>query len=126
MQVTLVAHYGRKPAGLAAFLRYLQNNLATSLGRAFQPYDIEQVHATIVGLEGCRADGAIRGRRSGLSIDLSGIVGFLRGDAFAPIQVRVGGYSAAGPLFVPKPGRAPVSQVVLDSGIDCRCDRLAC
>jgi hypothetical protein len=77
------------------FLRHLQQNLSASIGRGFQPYDIEQVHATIVGLEGCRADGAIRGKRSGLAINLSGIVEFLRGDAFAPIQVRVGGYRAA-------------------------------
>jgi len=95
MQVTLVAQYGPKPPGLAAFLRHLQNNLSASLGRAFEPYDIEQVHATLVGLEGCRVDGVIRGKRSGLSIDLSGIVGFLRGDAFTAIQVRVGGYRAA-------------------------------
>jgi hypothetical protein len=95
MQVTLVAQYGPKPPGLAAFLRRLQNNLSASIGRAFQPYDIEQVHATVVGLEGCRADGTIRGRRNGRAINLSGIVEFFRGDAFAPIQVRVGGYRAA-------------------------------
>jgi hypothetical protein len=107
MQVTLVAQYGPKPAGLAAFLRHLQQNLSTSLGRAFQPYDIEQVHATIVGLEGCRAEGRIRGKRSGLSIDLSGIVGFLSGDAFAPIQVRVGGYRAAAPYSFRSRGEHP-------------------
>lgn len=95
MQVTLVAQDGPKPASLAAFLLHLQRNLSTSIGRAFEPYDIEQVHSTIVGLEGCRADGAIRSKRSGLSIDLTGIVGFLCGDSFAPIQVRVGGYRPA-------------------------------
>jgi hypothetical protein len=95
MQVTLVAHYGRKPIGLATLLQQLQQRLGEMLGGAFQPYDIEQVHATVVGLEGCRAEGAIRGRRSGGAINLSGIVEFFRGDAFAPIQVRVGGYRAA-------------------------------
>jgi hypothetical protein len=95
MQVTLVAHYGQKPTGLAMLLQRLQERLGDALGGAFLPYDIEQVHATIVGLEGCRADGAIRGKRSGRVINLSGIVEFLRGDAFAPIQVRVGGYRAS-------------------------------
>jgi hypothetical protein len=95
MQVTLVAHYGRKPIGLATLLQRLQQRLGEMLGGAFQPHDIEQVHATVVGLEGCRTDGAIRGKRSGRAINLSRIVEFFRGDAFAPIQVRVGGYRAA-------------------------------
>ena len=93
MQVTLVAHYGPKPASLATLLRHLQKNLSTSLGRAFQLYDIDQVHATIVGLEGCRVDGGIRSKRSGKLLDFSGVVEFLRGGEFSPIHVRVGGYS---------------------------------
>jgi hypothetical protein len=96
MQVTLVAHYGRKPPALAAFVHRLHNQLRRSLGLAFQPYDIHQVHATIVGLEGCHASEGIRNTRSGLSMNLSGVVDFLRGEEFAPIEVRIGGFHASG------------------------------
>ncbi len=96
MQVTLVAHYGPKPERLAAFVHRLQDNLGRSLRGAFQPYEIDQVHATIVGLEGCRMNGGVHSKRSRLPMDLSGLVDFLRGGEFAPIRIRIGGYDAGG------------------------------
>jgi hypothetical protein len=94
MQVTLVAHYGPKPAALSAFIARVQDCLRSSPGLALQPYDIDQVHATIVGLEGCRVQEGIRGSRSGRPMNLSGVVEFLRSKEFEPIQVRIGGFRA--------------------------------
>jgi len=51
IQATLVAIYGTKPARLAEVLRECQRLVANVFGDSFAPYDIDQIHATIVGLE---------------------------------------------------------------------------
>jgi hypothetical protein len=97
-QATLVAHYGRKPRHIEALVSGLQRSLVDVFGPAFRPYHLEQVHATIVGLEGCRVnDGGaarVRGKRSSSFMELDRLIAFLRGEAFAPIRVQVGGYRA--------------------------------
>jgi hypothetical protein len=51
-QLTLVAHYGPKPPGLARHINQVLAAIAASeVGRYFQPHCLEQIHATIVGLE---------------------------------------------------------------------------
>jgi hypothetical protein len=91
MQVTLVAFYGDKPPELAQLITYLQDTLASSLGAAFRPYQLEQVHGTLVGLEGNRTGSTIQNVNSGLPVDASRLLSFLRSD-FPSITVRVGGY----------------------------------
>ena len=61
MQLTLVSHYGPKPPTLARLIIELQQLLAQQLGTSFVPYALEQVHATVVGLEGLRVGGKVRG-----------------------------------------------------------------
>ena len=49
---TLAAYWGpNKPAALAALLEKLQELTAGHFGGAFETYDIEQIHATLIGLE---------------------------------------------------------------------------
>ena len=50
VNTTLVAFYADKPAALRAQLESLLAQLA-ALGPAFEPYEIAQIHATIIGLE---------------------------------------------------------------------------
>ncbi len=50
-QLSLVAFYQPKPADLAAIVRRCQEIAYDGLGPIFQPYGIDQVHATIVGME---------------------------------------------------------------------------
>ncbi|HMJ91524.1 MAG TPA: hypothetical protein VK530_17000 [Candidatus Acidoferrum sp.] len=98
MQLTLVSHYGAKPARFAALLSELQSQLAATLGANFTPYHLYQIHGTIVGLEG-------EGERAGLRIrnenfrrhrdverfmDFPQIVGLVR--AVKPFCIRVGGF----------------------------------
>jgi hypothetical protein len=90
MQVTLVAFYGEKPAELTQLIISLQNMLASALRSAFRPYQLEQVHETPVGLEGHRVDTTIQNLNSGLRVDPSGLLSFVRSDH--SIRVRVGGY----------------------------------
>jgi hypothetical protein len=94
MQVTLVAHYGAKPRGLATLVERLHRRLGESFGPAFCPYELRQVHCTIAGLEAHRVNGGLKHDRSGSALDLDGLVGFLRGPDFAPIHVRVGGFTS--------------------------------
>jgi hypothetical protein len=93
MQVTLVCFYGpEKPAELAQLITALQDNLASALGSGFRSYQLEQVHGTLVGLEGRRVGAAIQNQGSGLLVDPARLLSFIRSDDFPKIQVRVGGY----------------------------------
>jgi hypothetical protein len=51
-QLTLVALYGRKPPTLARYIDQVLTMVAASeVGNHFRPYALEQIHATVVGLE---------------------------------------------------------------------------
>jgi hypothetical protein len=49
--LTVVAFYGPKPDALSALIGAVQHALGTALGAAFRPRPMDDVHATIVGLE---------------------------------------------------------------------------
>lgn len=96
MQVTLVAHYGDKPATLSALVGHLQGKLHALLGPAFRAYELEQVHGTVIGLEGCRVGLRVMNQRSGSPMNLRGALEFVRSPRFRPISVQIGGYHAGG------------------------------
>lgn len=93
--LTLVAFYGPKPPALAATIAALQSVLMR-LGTAYEPYAPEQVHATVVGLEGRWQGGALvsanfealRGERR--SMQLMAAIDALR--ARLPLRVQLGGF----------------------------------
>ena len=91
MQVTLVAHYGHKPAELAQLIADLQDMLASPLRSAFQPYQVGQVHGTLIGLEGYRVGGKVRNDELQLLVDLEKLLSFVRSE-IPSIKVRVGGF----------------------------------
>lgn len=49
--MTVVAFYGPKPEALGAFIGAVHDALGAALGAAFHPRPVDDVHATIVGLE---------------------------------------------------------------------------
>jgi len=51
IQVTLVSLYGDKQSDLAGAISKCQELVAQAVGKAFRPYDLRQIHATLVGLE---------------------------------------------------------------------------
>jgi hypothetical protein len=59
--MTVVAFYGPKPAALSALFDAAQRALGAALGTAFQPRPVDDVHATLIGLEA-----RMRGRRRGV------------------------------------------------------------
>jgi len=101
VQVTLVAYYEKKPPAIAALIRSLQEELCRELGRSFAPYEIEQVHATIIGLEAFRQGSDIlnqnfyelRGERR--AINLAAVVDFVDSTELLPFNVQIGGFSLA-------------------------------
>ena len=98
MQFTLVAFYGPKPQPFSNLLRSCQDKLAKLLRSSFHPYDIEQIHGTLVGLEGFRERELIinqnfaehRGQR--LNMDLDAILQLLRSSHLLPMKIHIGGF----------------------------------
>lgn len=97
MQVTLVSHYGKKEPALVELISYLQACLTRCLPDAFRPYQHDQVHGTIVGLEGYRSGDAVRNQYSDQEVDFQGLTNFLNSETMEPIEVRIGGYRRDAP-----------------------------
>jgi hypothetical protein len=96
---TLVAFYGEKPEQLAALIDSVQSHARRLLGTAFSPYPMDQVHATIAGLEGARdAAGELVNanylslRGQGRVMELAGCLEHLRSSQALPFTVRFGGF----------------------------------
>jgi len=97
-QATLVAFYGPKSAALAALLGECQRMLVESLGCSFKPYDVAQIHATIIGLEQMPEVpnhnlNLARYRDTLAQMDLEGFLASLRTNACFPLCVQIGGFS---------------------------------
>jgi hypothetical protein len=98
LKLTLTAFYGEKPQQLAAFVASIQALVSALVPKGFMPYELPQVHATIVGLEGRRIGGQLLNenfRRLGeaRSMDIGGLLGFLRSTTRLPFEARIGGFS---------------------------------
>ena len=98
MQASIVAFYGTKPAGFADWIRAVQDRLRAACGDAFRPYGLEQIHATLIGLE--RADAVrpvnrfwLQARQQIRLMDIPGYVDHLQRSADLPLTVRFGGFS---------------------------------
>jgi hypothetical protein len=94
-QATLVAYYGSKPAALEALIEKCQHIVEARAGGRFHPYGMEQVHATILGLE--RVDGNFnrnfaehRGERK--EMDVVGFSEYLQKHGGVPFEVQFGGF----------------------------------
>lgn len=96
-QVTLISLYGDKHQEFAAAITQWQQVVAQAFGSAFTPYDVRQIHATIIGLEQQRAPlynanfAKHRGRE--IAMDLTGFLTYLRGCGHIPFAVQLGGFA---------------------------------
>ena len=101
MQMTLVAYYGNKPAVIEDLIRPFQEALLAQLGYAYEPYSIEQVHATIIGLEAVRDGSEVINinfrelREERRPMNLVRVLEFLRATKLLPFNVQIGGFSPA-------------------------------
>jgi hypothetical protein len=96
--ISAVACYGQKTGRWRELLAGVQALIAEHLGDAFLPYSLEQVHATLIALNGVRAGGAIVNEyllaQDGVprEMDLPRVMDILARRFAAPLRVRIGGF----------------------------------
>ena len=98
--VSLVAFYGDKPTELRELIQRLQASLSNhkSILDRFIPYELAQVHGTIIGCEGTKTEAGIvnkwfaERRQETKYIDLAGVTDYLQHRADLPLTIRFGGY----------------------------------
>ena len=96
--ISAVAFYGPKAGRLRELLTEVQALIAEHVGGDFRPYTLDQVHATLIALNGVRAGGSIvneyllehAGERR--EMDLPRVMDVLARRFAAPLRVRVGGF----------------------------------
>ncbi len=94
--VSLVAFYGDKPDPLIQLINNIQNYL-TQLS-AFTPYEIEQVHGTVLGCEGFRTSEGIVSqwfylrRKEIRYLDCDNWLKYLQNGSFLPLNICFGDY----------------------------------
>lgn len=98
--ISLVALYGEKNLGLRTMIQKLQVYLTKhELIDSFTPYQLDQVHGTIIGCEGIRTKLGIANkwygdrRQETRYIDISGLIDYLRHRVSFPLNIHFGGYA---------------------------------
>ena len=96
--VSLVAFYGEKPSLFNLLIENIQNSL-TQLPE-FTPYQIKQIHATLLGCEGWGTAAGIISkwfylrRKEIRYLDYAGWLQYLQNDSCEPFDVYLGGYQS--------------------------------
>jgi len=96
--VSAVAFYGPKAGRLRELLTGVQALIAEHVGGDFRPYTLEQVHATLIALNGVREGGTIVNEylleHAGVrrEMDLPRVMDILARRFAAPLRVRIGGF----------------------------------
>jgi hypothetical protein len=96
--ISAVAFYGPKTGRLRELLAGVQTLIAEHVGGDFRPYTLDQVHATLIALNGVRAGGTIvneyllehAGERR--EMDLPRVMDILARRFATPLRVRIGGF----------------------------------
>ena len=96
--ISAVAFYGPKTCRLRELLTGVQEQIAEHVGHDFRPYTLDQVHATLIALNGVRAGGTIvneyllehAGERR--EMDLPRVMDILARRFATPLRVRIGGF----------------------------------
>ena len=99
-QQSLICNYGKKAEALEYFIRKCQDMISKDLKSKFHPYEIEQVHGTIIGLEATIKNRKIINRNFleneiSEEMDFGEILPFIR-NTFSNLQfeVQLGGFDA--------------------------------
>ena len=98
--ISAVAFYGPKTGRLRELLTGVQTLIAEHVGAGFRPYTLDQVHATLIALNGVRAGGTIVNEylleHAGVrrEMDLPRVMDILARRFRTPLRVRIGGLRA--------------------------------
>jgi len=96
--ISAVAFYGPKTGRLRELLAGVQALIAEHVGPGFRPYRLEQVHATLIALNGVRAGATIVNEylleHAGVrrEMDLPRVMDILARRFAVPLRVRIGGF----------------------------------
>ena len=96
--VSLVAFYGEKPGALQQLIVSLQQLLQREFRDNYIPYDIEQVHATIIGCEGLKTEAGIVNKwfytlkNEIVYLDIAGFLKYLSTPRLLPLEICFAGY----------------------------------
>ena len=98
IQVTLIALYGDKQDDFATAITRCQQIAAQAVGSAFTPYDLCQIHATIIGFERHIASPVFNAnfakhRGRDVVMEFDGYLTYLRGCGLFPFEVQLGGFA---------------------------------
>jgi hypothetical protein len=102
--VSAVAFYGPKTGRLRELLTGVQALIAEHVGAGFRPYTLEQVHATLIALNGVREGGTIVNEylleHAGVrrEMDLPRVMDILDRRFAVPLRVRIGGFRPGQPI----------------------------
>ena len=97
-QCTLVALYRQtKPKALVSLIHECYDLIKKTLLSHFSPYEIPQIHATIVGLEGLLGSSIYnlninKYRDAQTPMDILQLIDFLRTSGVLPFQIQIGGF----------------------------------
>ena len=96
--ISAVAFYGPKTGRLRELLTGVQAQIAEHVGNDFRPYTLDQVHATLIALNGVR-DGAtivneylLEHAGEQREMDLPRVMDILARRFATPLRVRIGGF----------------------------------
>lgn len=104
--ISALAWYGPKTGALRDLLVRVQDLIAGQVGAAFRPYTLEQVHATLIALDGVAdpESGAVVNEAFWLNLgmraemDLPRVMSVLEQRFRVPLTVRFGGFGAGAPV----------------------------
>jgi hypothetical protein len=93
---SLIALYGEKPSKVSEMIFECQRQILSAVGPAFTPYDLLQIHATVINLwqkVNINQEEAIHHSIVASSPkDFLGLINFLRNSGRVPFQVQICGY----------------------------------
>lgn len=96
--ISLVAYYGNKPSELEQLISELQQLLKDNFTTNFLPYDIKQIHGTIIGCEGVKTESGIVNKwfytlRNEIKyIKYEGLLNYFLTSKLFPLDICFGGY----------------------------------
>jgi len=113
--LTAVAFYGHKPPQLRDLIARCQQSICARIGGDFVPYELAQVHATLIGLEGVWTEGRLvqaHFAQGGVErpLDLAGLTDFLLHTPLLPMQMRLGGFEPSQDYGFTSFGRHPAER----------------
>ena len=96
-QVTLISLYGEKPLELVNLITHCQEMIAEIPGIEFTPYNLQQIHATILGLEQVAGTqmhnlNLAKYRNQSQKMDVYRFLDCLRTSDKIPFQIQIGGF----------------------------------